>query len=121
MFFFFFFCLVTINLISETKALKNYLPSSIFYIFFNIIQRWQSTSKENKKCIKLSLFFFQILTASDLCGGIPEEGSVVSDLSEPGINPVELMVSNLDYNISAREWKKILFTEFQQQVQVGLV
>lgn len=31
---------------------------------------------------------------------------------------LELMVSNLDYNISAREWKKILFAEFQQQVQV---
>ncbi len=27
-------------------------------------------------------------------------------------------MSNLDYNISAREWKKILFTEFQQQVKV---
>lgn len=33
---------------------------------------------------------------------------------------VELMVTNLDYNISAREWKKILFTEFQQQVKVVL-
>ncbi|XP_064638971.1 meiosis regulator and mRNA stability factor 1-like isoform X2 [Lineus longissimus] len=31
---------------------------------------------------------------------------------------LELMVTNLDYNISAREWKKILFTTFQQQVQV---
>ncbi|CAH1794385.1 unnamed protein product, partial [Owenia fusiformis] len=31
---------------------------------------------------------------------------------------VDLMVSNLDYNISAREWKKILYTTFQQQVQV---
>ena len=31
----------------------------------------------------------------------------------------ELMVSNLDYNISAREWKKILYAEFQQQVQVS--
>ena len=30
----------------------------------------------------------------------------------------QLMVTNLDYNISAREWKKILFTEFQQQVKV---
>jgi len=28
------------------------------------------------------------------------------------------MVSNLDYNISAREWKKILYAEFQQQIQV---
>lgn len=33
---------------------------------------------------------------------------------------LELMVTNLDYNISAREWKKILFTTFQQQVQVNV-
>ena len=30
----------------------------------------------------------------------------------------ELMVSNLDYNISAREWRKILYAEFHQHVQV---
>ncbi len=33
--------------------------------------------------------------------------------------PIEVMVSNLDYNISAREWRKILYTEFQQHVQVS--
>lgn len=33
-------------------------------------------------------------------------------------NGVELVVSNLDYNISLHEWKKILQTEFQTQVQV---
>lgn len=33
----------------------------------------------------------------------------------------QLMVTNLDYNISAREWKKILFTEFQQQVKVCIL
>lgn len=32
--------------------------------------------------------------------------------------PVQLLVSNLDYNISAREWKKILSAEFSQHVQV---
>jgi len=31
---------------------------------------------------------------------------------------VELVVSNLDYNISSHEWKKILTCELQQQVQV---
>lgn len=31
---------------------------------------------------------------------------------------VELVVTNLDYNISMHEWKKILMSEFQQQVQV---
>ena len=31
---------------------------------------------------------------------------------------VELVVSNLDYNISSHEWKKILTCEMQQQVQV---
>ena len=38
----------------------------------------------------------------------------------PGSPPIQLMVANLDYNISAREWKKILYTEFQQHVQVGV-
>lgn len=33
---------------------------------------------------------------------------------------VELVVSNLDYNISSHEWKKILACELQQQVQVCL-
>jgi len=33
---------------------------------------------------------------------------------------VELVVSNLDYNISSHEWKKILMCELQQQVQVYL-
>ena len=33
---------------------------------------------------------------------------------------IELMVSNLDYNIRGREWKKILFTEFQQHVKVRI-
>lgn len=31
---------------------------------------------------------------------------------------VDLIVSNLDYNISSHEWKKILMAEFHQQVQV---
>jgi len=34
---------------------------------------------------------------------------------------VELVVSNLDYNISLHEWKKILTCELQQQVQVCFV
>lgn len=33
---------------------------------------------------------------------------------------VELIVSNLDYNISAHEWKKILTCEMQQKAQVDL-
>jgi len=33
---------------------------------------------------------------------------------------VELVISNLDYNISSHEWKKILTCELQQQVQVYL-
>lgn len=33
--------------------------------------------------------------------------------------PVELLVSNLDYNISAKEWKKILFTTFHPHVTVS--
>jgi len=34
---------------------------------------------------------------------------------------VELVVSNLDYNISSHEWKKILACELQQQVQACLL
>lgn len=34
---------------------------------------------------------------------------------------VELVVSNLDYNISMHEWKKILQSELQQQVQVRVL
>ncbi len=38
---------------------------------------------------------------------------------EEEYSEAQLMVTNLDYNISAREWKKILFTEFSQQVKVN--
>ncbi len=49
----------------------------------------------------------------------PEEGAWEGDGPiDPNSLPTQLMVSNLDYNISAREWKKILYTEFQQHVQV---
>jgi hypothetical protein len=33
---------------------------------------------------------------------------------------VELTITNLDYNISKKEWRKILAATFQPQVQVGL-
>jgi len=42
--------------------------------------------------------------------------------SQGSVTPgVELVVSNLDYNISMHEWKKILQSELQQQVQVRVV
>ncbi|XP_060076534.1 meiosis regulator and mRNA stability factor 1-like [Ylistrum balloti] len=34
------------------------------------------------------------------------------------VGPVELLISNLDYNISAKEWRKILFTTFHPHVRV---
>ena len=54
-----------------------------------------------------------LLSASEL-GGSGE------NMSMAGSGLCELVVSNLDYNISAREWKKILYTTFQQQnIQVN--
>ena len=35
------------------------------------------------------------------------------------VNPVEVKVSNLDYNISGGEWKKILYSEFNQHILVS--
>ncbi|ELT96318.1 hypothetical protein CAPTEDRAFT_189892 [Capitella teleta] len=52
-----------------------------------------------------------LLTASDL-GSTDGEGD---DLQGVG---VEVMISNLDYNISGREWRKILYAEFHQHVQI---
>lgn len=43
------------------------------------------------------------------------EGSPFLDHSNDGI---ALAVTNLDYNISGREWKKILHQTFQQYIQV---
>lgn len=40
---------------------------------------------------------------------------------EDGQGPVELVVSNLDYNISAKEWRKIIFTTFHPHVKVSIV
>lgn len=34
--------------------------------------------------------------------------------------PVDLYISNLDYNISSREWRKILATTFQPNIQVPI-
>jgi len=42
------------------------------------------------------------------------------DTGSSAAGGVELVVSNLDYNISSHEWKKILTCELQQQVQVYL-
>src|SRR6218665_45296 len=36
----------------------------------------------------------------------------------PAVTGVELVISNLDYNISTHEWRKILMAEFQQHIQV---
>ncbi|XP_041362324.1 meiosis regulator and mRNA stability factor 1-like isoform X2 [Gigantopelta aegis] len=41
-----------------------------------------------------------------------------SDGSLPATRSVELVVSNLDYNISPKEWRKILFTTFHPHVKV---
>ena len=54
----------------------------------------------------------KVLSASDLCS----DNAVTSGAASDGT--CELMVSNLDYNISAREWKKILQSEFQHHIQV---
>ncbi|VDP92496.1 unnamed protein product [Echinostoma caproni] len=35
----------------------------------------------------------------------------------PGTNGVELLVSNLDYNIGAKEWRKLLFTQLQSTIK----
>lgn len=39
-------------------------------------------------------------------------------LSSENSGPVNLYVSNLDYNISSREWRKILASTFQPHIQV---
>lgn len=56
-----------------------------------------------------------VMSSTELCAMSPS-----SDVGSYK-DTIQLMVSNLDYNISAREWKKILYTEFQQQVQVSPV
>lgn len=59
-----------------------------------------------------------MLTASDLGPGeFPADGEMEGEDLE-GVG-VEVMVSNLDYNISGKEWRKILYSEFHQHVQVG--
>ena len=61
-----------------------------------------------------------VLSASDLCAETAARGASSGGGVGDEQRQYELMVSNLDYNISAREWKKILFTEFQQHIQVPL-
>ncbi|XP_013410407.1 meiosis regulator and mRNA stability factor 1 isoform X2 [Lingula anatina] len=46
------------------------------------------------------------------------DGGSQTSLCSLGEPFVELLVSNLDYNISAREWKKILWSTFAQQITV---
>ena len=65
----------------------------------------------------------KMLYVSDLCGDGCGPGEGECEREGPMLvggphGAVQLMVSNLDYNISAREWKKILTAEFQQHVQV---
>ncbi|KAL5019265.1 hypothetical protein ScPMuIL_004987 [Solemya velum] len=48
----------------------------------------------------------------------PTQESESGEEMEDGQGPVELVVSNLDYNISAKEWRKIIFTTFHPHVKV---
>jgi len=62
-------------------------------------------------------------TASSYPASVNSRNSMESTRFDAGSNVaggVELVVSNLDYNISSHEWKKILTCELQQQVQVYL-
>lgn len=60
----------------------------------------------------------QLSKCADLsgCEYLPPEKKLVCGV--PAVAGVELVISNLDYNISTHEWKKILLAEFQQHIQV---
>ena len=50
----------------------------------------------------------------------PQEGGAVGGAGKRCPNgAVEVMVSNLDYNISGGEWKNILYSEFHQHIPVS--
>lgn len=63
---------------------------------------------------------FQPITSPSPCPSSTSSSSLEIDQGDWDslTGPVELMVSNLDYNISAKEWRKILFTTFHPHVRV---
>nr|XP_022317028.1 meiosis regulator and mRNA stability factor 1-like [Crassostrea virginica] len=63
---------------------------------------------------------FQPITSPSPCPSSSSGSSIEVDQGDWDslTGPVELMVSNLDYNISAKEWRKILFTTFHPHVRV---
>ncbi|CAC5393561.1 LKAP [Mytilus coruscus] len=62
---------------------------------------------------------FRPITPSPVPGACSSPAMDDEDLEWEGfVGPVELLVSNLDYNISAKEWRKILFTTFHPHVRV---
>lgn len=62
---------------------------------------------------------FRPITPSPVPGACSSPAMEDEDLEWEGfVGPVELLVSNLDYNISAKEWRKILFTTFHPHVRV---
>ena len=55
-----------------------------------------------------------------------EIGDPSTDFLHPDFNPrldgfVELVVSNLDYNIQPREWSKIIYATFHPHVKVHIL
>ncbi|XP_061175452.1 meiosis regulator and mRNA stability factor 1-like isoform X2 [Saccostrea echinata] len=67
-----------------------------------------------------NVYTFQPITSPSPCPSSSSGSSVEIDQGDWDslTGPVELMVSNLDYNISAKEWRKILFTTFHPHVRV---
>lgn len=65
-------------------------------------------------------YTFQPITSPSPCPSSTSSSSIEIDQGDWDslTGPVELMVSNLDYNISAKEWRKILFTTFHPHVRV---
>jgi len=61
-----------------------------------------------------------VSTASSYSARSNTESAGRFDAGASVADGVELVISNLDYNISSNEWKKILTCELQQQVQVYL-
>lgn len=65
---------------------------------------------------KFDNFPLKSATATSRCHLLkPKHNSVLCDSAA---SPIELCISNLDYNISAKEWKQILYAELSQYVQV---
>ncbi|KAK6187453.1 hypothetical protein SNE40_005480 [Patella caerulea] len=120
-------CYVNPNISSSPRSFYRTSPSNHYPAYSPVPTNYSNYHNsyngpnylQNSSPNRFTANSFQPIRNGYMNGGSSFMNGSVSPCEYSNIEgPVELVVSNLDYNISAKEWRKILFTTFHPQVKV---